>query len=229
MEIRRNPFRIPRGVDHVLSVRPVGPSAAAECMVVRIWHDGRIENVSGPAPRSTAVEAAHHLAADEKTVYLRAPDDVPQVAPPIGSGQLIFGDIPGVQPGDTFRSRRALIEAGLHRNEQMGIDWGPAGAAAIVFSGGYADDLWLGSEAWYTGQGGQDARRRQVADQQDERGNKALKENHKQGLPVRVIRKVDDGGAEVFVYEGLYDVVDYVYEPSRDGPKVFRFYLRRCD
>lgn len=98
---------------------------------------------------------------------------------------------------------------------------------AVVFSGKYVDDVWSESEAWYTGEGGQDAKGRQVHDQQLVRGNRALRRNIEAGLPVRVVRRVETGDNFEYTYEGLYDVVDFKFEPSRDGPKVYRFLLRR--
>jgi hypothetical protein len=46
-------------------------------MVVRIWHDGRVEDVAGPTDRQAALSLARTQARIERTVYLRAPDDVP--------------------------------------------------------------------------------------------------------------------------------------------------------
>jgi hypothetical protein len=46
-------------------------------------------------------------------------------------------------------------------------------------------------------------------------------------VPVRVIRKVPADRDYEYLYEGLYHVVDTHYGPSRDGPKVYRFRLRR--
>ena len=70
---------------------------------------------------------------------------------------------------------------------------------------------------------------RQIRDQELVRGNLALMRNLRTGLPVRVIRKVvgQDGDYD-FVYEGLFHVVDHMFSPGRDGPKVYRFRLRRA-
>ena len=46
-------------------------------MVVRIWHDGRAEDVAGPTDRHAALSLARTQARLERTVYLRAPDDMP--------------------------------------------------------------------------------------------------------------------------------------------------------
>jgi putative restriction endonuclease len=66
-----------------------------------------------------------------------------------------FGEVLGIKEGQKFVSRKALIEAGLHRSIQHGIDGnGNEGVAAIVVSGGYEDDRDFGDEIIYTGHGG---------------------------------------------------------------------------
>jgi hypothetical protein len=156
-------------------------------------------------------------------VYLRAPDDVLLDRP-----GPIFGEVPGILPGHRFHRREDLRRAGLHRRTQQGIDWTSEGALAVVFSGGYADDEWSDDDPWYTGQGGQDEPRgRQVRDQELADGNLALERSYRAGLPVRVIRKVRADNDYEYVYEGIYHVVDTHYGPSSDGPKVYRFRLRR--
>jgi len=227
-ELRRIPCRIPEGVDRVLSVRPRWLGAQdllqAGYMVVRIWHDGRVEDVAGPTDRQAALALARTQARIERTVYLRAPDDV---APDLAGAA--FGEVPGVRPGARFHRREDLRRAGLHRRTQQGIDWTSEGALAVVFSGGYADDEWSEDDPWYTGQGGQDEPRgRQVRDQELVDGNLGLERSYRAGLPVRVIRRVPVGTDYEYVYEGLYHVVDTHYGPSRDGPGVYRFRLRRA-
>jgi hypothetical protein len=139
----------------------------------------------------------------------------------------VFGEIPGIATGQRFRRREDLRTAGVHRQPGRGIDATREGAVAVVFAGGYVDDAWTEQEAWYTGEGGQDQRGRQVHDQQMSRGNSALKRNLDTGQPVRVIRRVDKDDDFEYVYEGLYGVVDLRYEPGKDGPKIFRFLLRK--
>jgi len=192
-------------------------------MVVRVWYDGRVEDVAGPLQRAGALERARETAGLERTVYMRAPDDGS-----VRSTSPLFGEVPGVRPGQTFHRRIDLNKAGLVRNLQQGIDFCAEGALAIVFAGGYVDDEWS-DDPWYTGEGGQDAPGgRQVLDQEMVRGNRGLMRNLREGLPVRVVRKVvrPDGDYD-FVYEGLFHVVDHMYSPGRDGPKVYRFKLRR--
>ena len=71
-ELKRNHFRIPDGVDRVISVRPrwVGERVgmAAGYMVIRIWHDGAVEDLAGPLPRADALARARSFAAAESTV-----------------------------------------------------------------------------------------------------------------------------------------------------------------
>ena len=225
-ELRRRQFRVPEGVDRVISVRPrwVGTQGdlAPSYMVVRVWYDGRVEDVGGPSHLTEALELARETAGLEHTVYMRAPDDgVPR-------STRFFGEVPGVRPGQIFHRRIDVKKAGLVRNLQQGIDFSAEGALAIVFAGGYTDDEWS-DDPWYTGEGGQDVPGgRQVLDQEMVRGNRALMRNLREGLPVRVVRKVvrPDGDYD-FLYEGLFHVVDHMYIPGRDGPKVYRFKLRR--
>ena len=65
-EMRRNHFRIPEGVDRVISVRPrrIGTQGdlGAGYMVVRIWYDGRVEDVVGPLPKLEALNRARETA-----------------------------------------------------------------------------------------------------------------------------------------------------------------------
>lgn len=211
----------------MISVRPrwIGeqPSLTTGYMVVRIWHDGQVEDLAGPLDRPAALARAGEIATSEGTVYLRAPDDVS-----IESPGPMFGEVPGVSPGQRFHRRDELRAAGLHRRVQQGIDWTSEGALAIVFSGLYADDEWSDTDPWYTGMGGQDLPGgQQVRDQEPILGNRALMHNFREGLPVRVIRRVSTDYDYDYVYEGLYYVVDFTYAPSKDGPKVYRFRLRR--
>ncbi len=102
----------------------------------------------------------------------------------------IFGDIAGCSKGSTFKDRRALRIAGVHRPTQAGIcGSGEEGAESIVLNGGYEDDEDGGDVIIYTGQGGIDGKTgEQVADQELTRGNLALTRNKQSGEPVHVIR-----------------------------------------
>jgi hypothetical protein len=227
--LRRRAFRIPDGVDRVISVRPswIGTQGdlGAGYMVVRIWYDGRVEEMAGPLSRTDALTQANRAAAAEGTVMMRAPDDQS-----LRGSALLFGELPAIRPGQTFHRRVDLQRAGMFRSLQQGIDFTSEGAVAIVFSGGYVDDEWSDEDPWYTGEGGQDkVGGRQIHDQELVRGNLALTRNLRTGLPVRVIRKVErDDGDYDFMYEGLFHVVDQIFSPGRDGPKVYRFRLRRA-
>jgi hypothetical protein len=228
-ELRRNHFRIPDGVDRVISVRPrwVSDQAgmAAGYMVIRIGHDGAVEDLAGPLSRSEALELARSFAAAESTVYMRAPDDYEASA--LGPS---FGEVSGVTPGDRFHRRKDLREKGVVRVLRQGIGYCPEGALAVVFSGGYADDAWSEEDPWYTGEGGQDAPSgKHVEDQELVRCNRALMRNLRKGLPIRVVRKlVRPDRDHEFMYEGLFHVVDFMYGPWRDGLRVYRFQLRRA-
>jgi putative restriction endonuclease len=122
----------------------------------------------------------------------------------------IFGHIDGIPVGVAFPDRRALLEAGVHRQLQAGIAGSAAeGADSIVVSGGYEDDDDFGDLIIYTGQGGNDpGTKRQVADQRLALGNAALAESCRKGLPVRVIRGRNPGSIYAppsgFRYDGLY-------------------------
>jgi hypothetical protein len=147
--------------------------------------------------------------------------------------ETILGEIPGIQSGAFFGDRQELHDKKLHRGLMRGI--APHGSS-IVLSGGYVDDEDLGDVIIYTGEGGRDSNSgRQIADQRFEAGNKALAENHLNGIPIRVHR----GKAHVgdmpegyrYRYDGLYRVAKYWEEVGRAGLRfgVFgskSFYLR---
>ena len=147
----------------------------------------------------------------------------------------MFGHIPGIEVGAILEDRQALREAGLHRPTQAGIcGRADEGAESVVLNGGYVDDEDFGDVVIYTGAGGNDrSSGRQVADQTLTRTNRALVENLRTGLPVRVIRgshaDVHDGPAAGYRYDGLYRVADYWAEPGRDGYRVWRFRLERLE
>lgn len=146
-----------------------------------------------------------------------------------------FGHVPGVEVGAVFEDRRALAEAGVHRPHVAGIcGRADEGAESVVLNGGYVDDEDFGHVVIYTGAGGNDrASKRQVADQTLTRANRALVENLRRGLPVRVVRgshrDVHDGPAAGYRYDGLYRVADYWAEAGLDGFRVWRFRLEALD
>ena len=146
--------------------------------------------------------------------------------------KLFFGIPEGINEGQKFPNRKALITAGLHRSTMHGIDGnGNEGVAAIVLSGGYEDDIDWGDEIIYTGHGGNDSQTgQQVADQSwNDHGNKGLVVSKLRNLPVRVIRgykhssqfSPDNG----YKYGGLYNVVDHWEEIGKSGYTICRFKL----
>lgn len=144
---------------------------------------------------------------------------------------MAIGDLPDIQPGARFETRRQLCDAGVHRALQAGIV-GPSdtGVESIILSGGYADDEDYGDLIIYTGHGGRDpASGWQVEDQTFTRQNQALVVNALEGLPVRVVR--DSGHHSAwspptgYRYAGLYRVERYWQEPGRDGFVVCRYRL----
>jgi putative restriction endonuclease len=137
---------------------------------------------------------------------------------------VAFGELPGFPPGSLFEDRHALAVSGVHRPPQAGIcGRAEEGAESIVLSGGFVDDIDRGDEILYTGQGGRDPTSgRQVGPQRLSRGNLALANSLRHGLPVRVIRRVDGGG---YRYDGLYRVEDYGPDIGEDGFLIWRFKL----
>ncbi|MEW9553682.1 YDG/SRA domain-containing protein [Nonomuraea sp. NPDC050783] len=143
-----------------------------------------------------------------------------------------FGEIPGHPEGTTYEDREALRLAGLHAHKQNGISGTPAeGADAIVLNGGYPDDRDEGDTIIYTGQGGQDSRGRQIADQELTSGNAGLVKSQIDGLPVRVIRgyeeKSEHAPAAGYRYDGLYRVVRHWFKERDDGFRVLQFRLEK--
>lgn len=141
----------------------------------------------------------------------------------------VFGEISGIRPGASFDSRKAVSEAGLHGPWQSGIHGTKEeGASSIVVSGGYVDDVDLGSTIIYTGHGGRDSGTgRQVRDQSlDDAGNAGLVTSCLENLPVRVIKGASGGP---YVYEGLFQVTDYWSKPGADGFRVWQFKLEAIE
>lgn len=139
-----------------------------------------------------------------------------------------FGAVPGVGEGATFVNRQELRDAGVHLPTQAGISGSALeGADSIVLPGGYEDDHDEGAVIVYTGEGGRDpVTGRQVKHQQLVRGNLALAVSHRDGLPVRVARKLKRGGYE---YAGLYRVDDHWHELGRSGFRIWRFRLVKLE
>jgi len=147
-----------------------------------------------------------------------------------------FGHLPGIALRSTFRSRRELYDAGVHRQLQAGIvGTRMRGAESIVMSGGYPDDEDSGFEIKYTGHGGQDpATKKQVRDQDpDDSGNAALIKSVETGRPIRVVRgsghKSPHAPKSGFRYDGLYVVTGHSTAEGREGYQMCFFTLMCVD
>ncbi|KAG2435157.1 hypothetical protein HXX76_007241 [Chlamydomonas incerta] len=149
----------------------------------------------------------------------------------------------------------ATLMKGIHAPAKADAGNFARGAYSVVMSGIYVDDEDMGEVFWYTGEGGMDKGSKQVKDQQMLTGsNAALKNNCDTRTPVRVLRGYVEeaapaaGGEEAaaggkggkggrggrvaapkkekgLVYEGLYLVLEYKMEPSKDGPLVCKFLM----
>lgn len=149
---------------------------------------------------------------------------------------IFFGIPKGITEGQCFDSRMALVEAGLHRSTQRGIDGNKNdGTAAIVLSGGYEDDKDFGDEIIYTGEGGNDREsKRQIANQSwESAGNKGLLISKEKNLPVRVIRgythKSPFSPKQGYQFAGLFKVVDFWEEVGQSDFKICRFRLSKIE
>ena len=141
-----------------------------------------------------------------------------------------FGHVGTYRPGDTFRNRLELAFSGLHRPPRAGVCGTQLlGAESIVLAGQYEDDAFGEEEILYSGNGGRNPKTGHQTTNQIATGtNLALLRSAETGYPVRVLRKVpaEDGGPEVYRYEGLYSVVSSSYGPGKSGFQVYVFRLR---
>jgi putative restriction endonuclease len=152
------------------------------------------------------------------------------------SRPIIYGEIPEINEGDWFKTRKEMMSTSFHRRWGSGIDGnGKEGTSAVVLSGGYEDDKDEGDEIIYTGAGGNDSSTgKQIADQTWENsGNAGLLKSMDQGLPVRVIRgfnhKSEFSPKSGYTYAGLYSVVDAWEETGKNGKyRICRFRLEYC-
>ncbi|WP_370416806.1 YDG/SRA domain-containing protein [Streptomyces fradiae] len=138
-----------------------------------------------------------------------------------------FGAVPGVHLGQRFDNRRALTQAGVHRQPIAGIAGSRyRGAESVVIAASHPDDD-HGDVIIYTGEGALDPLTgRQTHDQELTRGNAALSTSAATGLPVRVTRRITMGPhAGAYRYDGLYRVEDYWSEQGAHGYRVWRFRL----
>ncbi|MEV4644916.1 YDG/SRA domain-containing protein [Saccharopolyspora sp. NPDC049357] len=144
--------------------------------------------------------------------------------------ERVYGHIPGFPEGTHFSNRFEAQQAGVHRPGQAGISGGKDGADSIVVSGGYPDDLDFGDEIIYTGHGGQDPNTgRHIEDQKLIKGNLGLVRSYLDHRPVRVIRGAGGDPQHSpetgYRYDGLFRVVGYWHDTSRDGPQIWRYRL----
>jgi putative restriction endonuclease len=141
---------------------------------------------------------------------------------------VIFGEVPGVKSGETFPDRQAMHDANVHRGIVQGI---AAEGSAIVLNEGYVDDEDNGDIIIYTGQGGQDSKNVQVADQELRAGNKFLARNYAEGIPVRVSRgpklKSPYAPKKGYQYGGLYRIDHYWRDIGVHGFAIYRYRLIR--
>ena len=144
--------------------------------------------------------------------------------------QPVFGHVGSYRPGDTFRNRLDLAFSGVHRPRRAGVcGTQQLGAESIVLAGQYEDDQFDDDEIRYAGNGSRDPKTgRQISDQTATGTNLALLKSAETGQPVRVLRKVpaEDGGPDVYRYEGLYHIVGSSYGPGKSGFQVYAFRLR---
>ncbi|KAJ7535279.1 hypothetical protein O6H91_12G026000 [Diphasiastrum complanatum] len=149
------------------------------------------------------------------------------------------GSVPGIEVGDQFFFRIEMLVVGLHMQVQAGIDFIVAKesqynepvAVSIVASVGYDYDLNDGDTLIYTGQGGNAHKDEKfLEDQKLVRGNLALSNSHRHGLPVRVIRCYDrknKKSEKIYTYDGLYKIDKVWDEKGRSGFLVYKFCLQR--
>ncbi|KAK9664687.1 hypothetical protein RND81_14G061000 [Saponaria officinalis] len=152
----------------------------------------------------------------------------------------IVGSIPGVYIGDLFYFRMELCVVGLHGQSQAGIDYLPSSqssngepiATSIVVSGGYEDDDDSGDVLVYTGHGGQDRSSRMNNHQKLEGGNLALERSMHYNIEIRVIRGLKYTGSlttKIYVYDGLYRIVDTWFDVGKSGFGVYKYKLVRVE
>lgn len=162
----------------------------------------------------------------------------------LNTDKRIVGAIPGIEIGDVFFFRMELCVLGLHGQPQAGIDYLTAGmssngepiATSVIVSGGYEDDQDAGDVIIYTGHGGRDKLKkssRQCNHQKLEGGNLALERSMRYGIEVRVIRGIryenTVSSSKVYVYDGLYRILDCWFDVGKSGFGVFKYKLLRME
>lgn len=158
----------------------------------------------------------------------------------VNRDKRIVGPLPGVEIGDVFFYRMELCVVGLHGQPQAGIDYltasqssnGEPIATSVIVSGGYEDDEDAGDVIIYSGHGGQDKLNRQCNHQKLEGGNLAMERSMHYGIEVRVIRGIRYGGGatpKIYVYDGLYRILDHWFDIGRSGFGVYKYKLMRIE
>lgn len=155
----------------------------------------------------------------------------------------IIGAIPGINIGDVYFFRMELCVIGLHGQVQAGIDYVTAArsssgepiATSIIVSGGYEDDDDKGYELIYTGHGGRDPNlHKHCVGQKLQGGNLALERSMVYGIEVRVVRGIKvrsdvSPNNKVYVYDGLYKIVNCWVAVGKSGFEVFKYKLIRIE
>ncbi|KAI3430100.1 uncharacterized protein J3R85_008241 [Psidium guajava] len=156
----------------------------------------------------------------------------------VNRDKRIVGPLPGVEIGDVFFYRMELCVVGLHGQPQAGIDYltasqssnGEPIATSVIVSGGYEDDEDAGDVIIYTGHGGQDKLNRQRNHQKLEGGNLAMERSMHYGIEVRVVRGIRYGGGatpKIYVYDGLYRILECWLDVGKSGFGVYKYKLMR--
>ncbi|WOL06195.1 hypothetical protein Cni_G14927 [Canna indica] len=153
----------------------------------------------------------------------------------------IIGSIPGISIGDVFFFRLELVVLGLHGQSQAGIDYVPASrsatgepiATSIIVSGGYEDDEDSGLMLVYTGHGGRGPNMlKHSCDQKLEGGNLALERSMNYGVEIRVIRGIRSRKGpvgKIYVYDGLYKIVNCWMDVGKSGFGIYKYKLLRIE
>ena len=194
------------------NVRPVGTKAGGHRAGRRCLLPGGDGSTRGPR---------QGRAADRKRLDRGA-------SPKLASRMANIGH-QGAVEGQLFDGRAAIHKAGLHLHTMRGIAGrGNGPAEAIVLSGGYVDDIDLGDEIIYTGEGGRDGNTgQQVSDQTLSEGNEALVNSGLEGTPVRVFRRTGKG--REYRYDGLYYVErSWPERPPSHGFLIYRYRLLKA-
>lgn len=178
-----------------------------------------------------------HSNVQESRVDLKALAEFKEMS--IGDAKSL-GSIPGVEVGDEFEYRAELMIVGVHKKLQNGIDYtafkGRSIATCVVAKEGYYDKMNDPNVLVYGGEGGgiSSHKKKKIMEADDQvmkRGNLAMKNSIEVKNGVRVVRGVKVGGAKsdrvVYVYDGVYRVLEWRKVKGLKGNMVFEFVMRR--